>query len=57
MWINESDIPDNKYHNKYKIKDMLLAHKVLMNELTKEAGIFRSGGVGVFAGKQFGVLL
>jgi len=36
----------------YSVKDMLLAHKVLMNELTKEAGIFRSGGVGVFAGKQ-----
>lgn len=31
---------------------MLIAHKVLMNELTKEAGIFRSGGVGVFAGEQ-----
>jgi len=31
---------------------MLLAHKVLMNELAKEAGIFRNGGVGVFAGKQ-----
>jgi len=38
--------------NPYSVKDMLLAHKVLMKELTKEAGIFRSGGVGVFAGKQ-----
>lgn len=38
--------------NPYSVKDMLLAHKVLMNELTKEAGRFRSGGVGVFAGKQ-----
>ncbi len=38
--------------NPYSVKDMLLAHKVLMNELTKEAGIFRSGGVGVFAGEQ-----
>ena len=38
--------------NPYSVKDMLLAHKVLMNELTKEAGTFRSGGVGVFAGKQ-----
>ncbi len=28
------------------------AHKVSMNELTKEAGTFRSVGVGVFAGKQ-----
>lgn len=38
--------------NPYSVKDMLLAHKVLMNELTKEAGVFRSGGVGVFAGKE-----
>lgn len=38
--------------NPYVIKDMLLAHKVLMNELTKEAGTFRSGGVGIFAGQQ-----
>lgn len=38
--------------NPYSVKDMLLAHKVLMNELTKEAGTFRSGGVGVFAGKE-----
>jgi len=36
----------------YSVKDMLLAHKVLMNKLTNEAGTFRSGGVGVFAGKQ-----
>lgn len=38
--------------NPYSVKDMLLAHKILMNELTKEAGTFRSGGVGVFDGKQ-----
>lgn len=38
--------------NPYSIKDMLLAHKVLMNELTKEEGTFRSGGVGIFAGEQ-----
>ncbi|HHX61173.1 MAG TPA: Fic family protein [Epulopiscium sp.] len=38
--------------NPYSVKDMLLAHKVLMSELTKEAGMFRSGGVGVFADKQ-----
>jgi Fic family protein len=37
--------------NPYSINDMLLAHKVLMNELTKEVGTFRSGGVGVFAGE------
>lgn len=36
----------------YSIKDMLKAHKILMNELTKEAGIFRNGGVGVFDGKK-----
>ena len=38
--------------NPYRINDMLLSHKVLMNELTKEAGTFRNGGVGVFAGEQ-----
>ena len=31
---------------------MLLAHKILMNELTDETGTFRSGSVGVFTGKQ-----
>lgn len=36
----------------YSVKDMLLAHKVLMNELSKEAGKFRSGDVGIFAEKQ-----
>jgi len=38
--------------NPYSIKDMLSAHKVLMNEITKEAGTFRSSGVGIFAGNQ-----
>lgn len=37
--------------NPYSIKDMLTAHKVLMNELTEEAGLFRSGRVGIFAGE------
>ena len=37
--------------NPYSIKDMLTAHKVLMNELTEEAGVFRSGRVGIFAGE------
>lgn len=37
--------------NPYSIKDMFMAHKILMNELTREAGTFRSGGVGVFAGE------
>lgn len=36
----------------YSVNDMLLAHQVLMNELTKEAGTFRSGGIGVFAGEK-----
>ncbi|MCB2290935.1 Fic family protein [Clostridium sp. CS001] len=36
----------------YNVNHILLAHKVLMNELTTEAGTFRSGGVGIFAGKQ-----
>ncbi len=38
--------------NPYSLKDMLQAHKILMNELTKEAGTFRNGGVGIFAGQQ-----
>jgi len=38
--------------NPYSVKDLLFAHKLLMNDLTKEAGVFRSSGVGVFAGKQ-----
>jgi Fic family protein len=38
--------------NPYSVNDLLLAHKVLMNELTKEAGTFRSGGVGIFAGEN-----
>lgn len=36
----------------YDITAMLKAHKILMHELTKESGVFRSGGVGVFAGEQ-----
>lgn len=32
--------------------DMLKAHGILMADLTKEAGYFRSGGVGVFAGER-----
>lgn len=38
--------------NPFSKKDMLAAHKVLMNELTKESGTFRSGGVGIFAGEK-----
>ncbi len=36
----------------YSVKDMLAAHRILMKDLTKEAGVFRSGGVGVFAGDR-----
>ena len=38
--------------NPYLIKDILKAHKMLMHDLTKEAGTFRQGGVGVFAGDR-----
>lgn len=38
--------------NPYSIQDIMLAHKILMKELTKEAGSFKSEGVGIFAGKQ-----
>ena len=36
----------------YNIKNLLLAHKIMMDGLVKEAGRFRSGNVGVYAGKQ-----
>jgi Fic family protein len=36
----------------YSIHDMLMAHKILMKDLTKEVGIFRNGGVGIFAGEK-----
>ena len=36
----------------FNIEDLLKAHKILMLELTNEAGRFRSGGVGVFAGEK-----
>ena len=32
------------------VSDLLEAHKILMRDLEDEAGVFRSGGVGVFAG-------
>lgn len=38
--------------NPFLEKDILKAHRILMNELTKEAGMFRSGGVGIFAGEK-----
>ncbi|MBN2259454.1 MAG: Fic family protein [Clostridiales bacterium] len=36
----------------FDVSSMLKAHRILMNNLTKEAGIFRSGGVGIFAGEN-----
>jgi Fic family protein len=36
--------------NPYKVKDMLLAHQLLLKGLIDKAGQFRSGGVGVFSG-------
>ena len=36
----------------FNIEHILSAHKILMTALTKEAGRFRSGGIGIFAGKQ-----
>jgi Fic family protein len=38
--------------NPYDVSSLLKAHKILMNDLTKEAGSFRSGGVGIFAGES-----
>ncbi len=37
--------------NPYSEADLLKAHEVLMTGLTKEAGMFRSCGVGVFSGE------
>ncbi len=38
--------------NPYSVDDLLKAHGILMADLVKEAGRFRSGGVGVFKGGQ-----
>ena len=38
--------------NPYMVEDLLLAHSMLMRDLVKEAGKFRSGGVGIFAGNH-----
>ncbi|MBO4636947.1 MAG: Fic family protein [Clostridiales bacterium] len=38
--------------NPYSVKDLLKAHKIMMTGLVKEAGVFRSKGVGVYAGDQ-----
>jgi Fic family protein len=39
-------------YDPYKVKDFLKAHQFLTADLVKDAGHFRSQGVGVFAGKQ-----
>lgn len=36
--------------NPFSINALLQAHRILMNDLSKESGIFRNGGVGIFAG-------
>ena len=38
--------------NPYSVKDLLKAHKMMMDGLVREAGRFRDKGVGVYAGKQ-----
>ena len=38
--------------NPYSIDDLLKAHKIMMEGLTKDAGTFRSKNVGVYAGDQ-----
>ena len=38
--------------NPYSVKDLLKVHKIMMGGLVKEAGVFRSKGVGVYAGEQ-----
>ena len=35
----------------YKVSELLDAHKIMMIDLVRESGIFRSGGVGVYAGE------
>ncbi|MFI3214317.1 MAG: Fic family protein [Eubacteriales bacterium] len=37
--------------NPYVISDLLTAHQIMMLDLVKEAGVFRSKGVGVYAGE------
>ena len=36
--------------NPLSIEDLLKAHKLMMNDLVKENGRFRNGGVGIFDG-------
>ncbi len=41
-----------KFLDPYSVDDLLKAHGVMMEALTDDAGRFRRGGVGVYAGKQ-----
>ena len=36
----------------YSVKNLLFAHKIMMEGLVKEAGSFRSGNVGIYAGTK-----
>ena len=38
--------------NPYKEKDLLKAHKLMMQDLVSESGKYRTGGVGIFDGKK-----
>ena len=38
--------------NPFSVKDLLNAHRLMMNGLVKENGKFRSQGVGIFAGRK-----
>lgn len=38
--------------NPYSVSDLLKAHSILMADLVKNSGHFRTGGVGVFKGRQ-----
>lgn len=38
--------------NPLDIEDLLKAHRLMMNELVKESGRFRNGGVGIFEGDK-----
>lgn len=41
-----------QFLNPYSLEDLLKAHRVMMSDLIKESGIFRSKGVGVYAGTE-----
>lgn len=39
-------------YNPYSVQDLLDAHRLLITGLIQETGVFRQGGVGVFAGER-----